>query len=131
MHSQLPAFFLFFSLFFIIFSFSYFFFELEDNCFAILCWPLPSINVNQPQVCTCPLPCEPPSTSPYPSHTSRLSQEYWVELPVSHSTFPPPICFIYDNVYVSMLFSQLDPPCPSPRVSTSLFSMSMSPFSIL
>ena len=36
----------------------------EDNCFTVLCWPLPYINMNQPQVYTCPLPPAPPSNLP-------------------------------------------------------------------
>ena len=30
-----------------------FFFLLEDNCFTILCWYVPYININQPQVYIC------------------------------------------------------------------------------
>ena len=50
------------------------YFKLEDDYFALLCWFLPYTNVNQPQVCICPLPLEPPSHPPTPSHPSRLSQ---------------------------------------------------------
>ena len=32
----------------------FFFFCQEDNCFTILCWFLPYINMSQPQVCVCP-----------------------------------------------------------------------------
>ena len=53
--------------------FSFFFFKLEDNCFTILCWPLPYINMNQPQVIMYPLPPEPPPSFPISSHP-RLSQ---------------------------------------------------------
>jgi len=41
-----------------------FIFLLEDNCFTTLCWPLPYINMNQPQVHMCLLPLEPPSHLP-------------------------------------------------------------------
>ena len=41
---------------------------MKDNYFAILCWFLPYINMNQPEVYLCPLPLE------LPSHPSRLSQ---------------------------------------------------------
>ena len=48
-----------------------FFFKLEDNCFTILCWPLPYININQLQVYICPLPLEPHSyLSPHPTPLS-------------------------------------------------------------
>ena len=36
----------------------------EDNCFTILWWFLPYINISQPQVYMCPLPFEPPSYLP-------------------------------------------------------------------
>ena len=35
-------------------------FLLEGNCFTILCWFLPYINMNQSQVYILPLPIEPP-----------------------------------------------------------------------
>ena len=42
------------------------FFELEDNCFTTLCWPLPYIPVTQLQrVYICPLP---PSPTPLGGH---------------------------------------------------------------
>ena len=42
-------------------------FSLEDNCFTVLYWSLPYINMNQPKVYICPLPLEPPSHStPHP-----------------------------------------------------------------
>ena len=51
---------------------------LEDNCFTILYWFLPYINMNQPQVYICPLPPEPPSHLPAHSiplgcHSTRLT----------------------------------------------------------
>ena len=46
----------------------FFFFQLEDNCFTILCWLLPCINTNQPQVRTyLLLPGCPPNLSPHPT----------------------------------------------------------------
>ena len=42
-------------------------------------------------------------------------------------TIVPLATVIFSNVNVSMLLSQFIPPCPSPTVSTSLFSMSVSP----
>jgi len=37
------------------------------------------------------------------------------------------ICFIYNNIYVSVLFSQIIPPSPSPTESKRLFYTSVSP----
>ena len=34
---------------------------MEDNCFTIMCWSLPDINMNQSWVCICPLPPATPS----------------------------------------------------------------------
>ena len=34
-------------------------FQLEDNCFTILCWLLPYINMNLSELYLCPLPLEP------------------------------------------------------------------------
>ena len=42
---------------------------IEDNCSTILCWPLPHIHSNPPQVYICPVPTE------SLSHPSRLSQK--------------------------------------------------------
>ena len=49
---------------------------LEDNCSIILCWPLPYINVNQPQVYISPV------APKYPSHFPPLEAvaERWAEL---------------------------------------------------
>ena len=52
---------------------------MDDNCSAILCWFLPYINMNQPQVSIRPIPSK-PLPAPLPSHPSRLS-EHWVGFP--------------------------------------------------
>ena len=75
---------------------------MEDNWFTILCWFLPYINMNQPQVYMCPLPPEPPSRL-LPHHTPLGCHERWAELSVSHSKFPLLVCFTYGDVYVSIL----------------------------
>ena len=36
---------------------------MKDNCFTVLCWFLPNINMNQSSIYPCPLPLEHPSTS--------------------------------------------------------------------
>ena len=64
-------------------------------------------------------------TPPSPPHASRLSQSTSFGFPVSYIKLPLAICFTYGNVYISMLFSQIIPPSPSPTVYKSLFFMSM------
>ena len=49
-----------------------FLFLLGDNCFTILCWFLPYINMNQSQVYIYPLPPEPP-TPHLPPHPAPLA----------------------------------------------------------
>ena len=76
----------------------------------------------------CPFPLEPPShLLSHPIPPLWIVTEHWVELPVSYSKFPLAIYFTYANVYVSMLYSQFVPPSPFSAVSTSLFSMAVSP----
>ena len=89
---------------------------LEDNCSIILCWPLPYISVNQPQVYISPV------APKYPSHFPALEvvTEHWVGLLVLFSRFPLALYFTYGLVYVPMLFSQFVPLSPSPTGSTSL-----------
>ena len=74
--------------------------------------------------CTCvPYP-EPHSHLP-PSHPSGLSQCTGFECPVSCIKFGLMIYFTCGNINVSMLFSQIIPPLPSPTESKSLFFMSV------
>ena len=107
-----------------IFFFIYFY-QLEANYFTILQWFLPYIDKNQPWTCV-PHPEPPPASFPIPS--------LWV-FPVHQpralvSCIQPRlvICFTLDNIHVSMLFSQIIPPSPSPIESKSLFYTSVSPF---
>ena len=67
-----------------------------------------------------------PSPPPSPSHPSGSSQYTSPEHPVSCIKPRPAICFIYDNIHVSMLFSQIIPPLPSPTESKRLFYTSVS-----
>ena len=109
--SQTDYFFLFFFLYL---------FQLEDKYFTILWWFLPYIDMNQPQVYMCP-PSQTPLPPPFPSHPSGLSQCTGFECPVSCIELGLVIYFTYDNIHVSMLFSQIIPPLPSPTESKSLF----------
>ena len=67
-----------------------------------------------------------PLPSPSPSHPSGLSQCTSFECPVSCIKLGLVICFTYGNIHVSMLFSQIIPPLPSPTESKRLFFTSVS-----
>jgi len=75
--------------------------------------------------CTCVL--HPESWwDPSPSHPSGSSQCTSPEHPVSCIKPGLAICFTYDNIYVSMLFSQIIPASPFPTESKRLFYTSVS-----
>ena len=63
----------------------------------------------------------------YPStHSSRLSQSPWLSF-LGYTTMIA-VYFTYGNIHVSMLLPQFVPTSPFPAGSTSLLSMSASPF---
>ena len=62
-----------------------------------------------------------PLPPPSPSHPSGSSQCTSPECPVSCIEPGLAICFTYDNIHVSMLFSQIIPPLSSPTESKRLF----------
>ena len=69
----------------------------------------------------------PPTSLPYhPSGSPVGAQCTSPERPVSCIEPGLAICFTYDNIHVSMLFSQIIPPSPSPRESKRLFYTSVS-----
>ena len=98
---------------------------MEANYFTILWWFLPYIHMNQSWVYMCS-PTWTPLPSPFPSHPSGSSQCISPELPVSCIEPGLVIYFTYDNMHVSMLFSQIIPPLPSTTESKSLFFTSVS-----
>ena len=61
-----------------------------------------------------------------PSHPPGSSQCTSTEHPVSCSEPGLAICFTYDNIHVSVLFSRIIPPSPSPAESKRLFFTSVS-----
>ena len=76
--------------------------------------------------CTCVLPSQTLFPPPSPSHPSGLSQSTSFEWPASCIELAMVICFTYDNIHVSMLFSQVIPPSPSPTESKNLLFASVS-----
>ena len=72
--------------------------------------------------------CPPSWTLPYspPSHPSGLAQCTGPECPISCTEPRLTICFTYSNIHVSMLFSQIIPPSPSPRVPKSVLYICVS-----
>ena len=86
----------------------------------MLQWILLYIDMNQPWVYMCS-PSQTPHLLPSPSHPSGSSQCTSLEHPVSCIEPGLAICFIYDNIHVSMPFSQIIPPSPSPTESKRLF----------
>ena len=69
---------------------------------------------------------EPPLSPPSPYHPSWSSQRASPKHPVSCLKPGLPIYFIYDIIHVSMPFSQIIPPSPSPTESKRLFYTSVS-----
>ena len=90
---------------------------------------LPYIDMNQPWVHMC-FPSWTPLPPPSPSHPSGSSQCTGPEHPISFIEPGLVICFTYTcihgNIHVSMLFSQIIPPSPSPTESKILFFTSVS-----
>ena len=78
--------------------------EGKNTCFTILCWFLPKINMDQPQVYICPFPLEPLSHLP----PLQVVTEPWVEFPESYSKFPLAIYFAQCMCFhVTPLFAAL------------------------
>ena len=86
---------------------------------------LPNIEMNPPQVYMCSLSWTLlPLPSPY--HPSGSSQCTSPNHPVSCSEPGLATRFIHDIIHVSMPFSQISPPSPSPTESIRLFYTSVS-----
>ena len=81
-------------------------------------------DMDLPRVYMCS-PSWTPLPPPSPFHSSGSSQCTSPEHPVSCIEPGSAIYFTYDNIHVSMLFSQNIPPLPSPTESKSLFFTSV------
>ena len=86
---------------------------------------LPYIDMNPPQVYMC-FPSWTPLPPPSPSYPSGSSQCTSPEHPVSCIETRLAIHFTYDILHVSMPFSHIIPPLPSPIESKRLFNTSVS-----
>ena len=98
---------IFYFIYFIFFAIGYIFFFSLQYCIG-----LPYINMHLPWMYTCSpswIPLPPPS----PYHPSGSSQCTSPEHPVSCIEPGLEIHFTYDNIHVSMPFSQTIPPSPS------------------
>ena len=86
---------------------------------------LPYIDMNPPQVYMSSQPWT-PLLPPSPYHFSGSSQCTSPKHPVSYIEPRLAIHFLHDILHVSMPFSQIIPPSPSPTESKSLFFISVS-----
>ena len=97
-------------------------FWLEDNYFTIMqCFCHISAWISHRYTYF------PPSWTPSPPYPSELSQSTNCGCLASCIELALVICFTYGTVHISMLFSQIIPPSPSPTESKSLLFTSVSP----
>ena len=103
---------------------------IRGELFAILFFFFLSyINMNHPQWHMCPPRLNPHSPPSLP-HSSGLSQNTDFECPASCIELALVIYFTYGNIYVSMIFSQIIPPSPTPK-SPKVYSLYLSLFCCL
>ena len=115
--------FFYFYLFFVFFFCKFIYFSWRLITLQYCGGFLPYIHMNQPWVYMSS-PSWP--TLPVPSLMVIPVHQPWA--PVSFIKPGLAICFTYDNIHVSMLFSQIISPLPSPTESKWLFYTSVSLF---
>ena len=113
--------------------FSIYFYSLEANYNIVVVFPI-HWHESAMDLHVFPIPIPPPASLPIPSLWVFPVHQPWALV----SCIQPGlvICFTLDNINVSMLFSQIIPPSPSPTESKSLFCTSVSlfilfPFSVI
>ena len=99
---------------------------MEANNFTILCWFCHTSTLIHHRCTRVPHP-ESPFPPPSPDHPSGSSQCTSPKHPVSCIEPGLVIHFIYDIIHVSMPFSQIIPPSPSPTESKRLLYTSVIP----
>ena len=102
------------------FSFNYLFIFTLQFCFGF------AIHLKESAMGVHVFPILKPLPPPSPSHPSESSQWTSPEDPVSCIEPGLVICFTYDIVHVSMPFSQILPPSPSPRVQKTVLYICIS-----
>ena len=85
-----------------------------------------AIHQHESATCVHVFPILNPLPPPSPYHPSGSSQCTSPKHPVSCIEPRLAICFLYDMIHVSMPFSQIIPPSPSPTESKRLFYTSVS-----
>ena len=106
--------------FYFFFNFYFYFIFLYNTVLV-----LPYIDMNPPQIYMSSQPWIPfPPPSPY--HLSGSSQCTSPKHPVSCIEPRLAIRFLHDSIHVSMPFSQIIPPSPSPRVQKTVLYIRVS-----